>query len=1024
MSSNLRWNIDIDLSTDNALQAYQRLVDDAIGGSISAQKKLNNALGGKEVKQFSLQYDSNLGKEIPVAKTILTEFKKIEDSVAKRNKIEDGSLTKLRAQLRQATQARDQIARLKTTTDQYKNTVTKTTTAWKKQDKVVRDLNKRIADASGNWMKMIQARIPGGQNIMAMANGLTQIGFAVGGVVAGFQAINQAIGPVVARTKQLQSLDLAFQGFGLSAEQSAQFMDQAKAQAFKYGASLNRLEQGYKRIAPAIMNSGGSMQDVSDVMASLSARSTTLGLNTEQSGRYFEAFAQVMGKGKLQGEELNQQFSELDGALRGQVAAYMEATHGITDFEGAMQKGQITSALFMEAFNAISEDMRNNLAGSITEVQARIDDLNVQQIQNISDNLNAITLESLGDTFGDFGKQMMSVKLMLEQFLANIATTMPGVQQVVKAVMAVIGGAIQATVVGALGLLRFLLHGIEFVVNGWMLLGEAFLKFVNMIPGGKQVIDALTGTFKNVVEGLQNFTDGWLGVGSEALKAEQELSQTDGRIVALQNRFREGKIDADEFAEGLKRINDEAANAALGEEYDTLMEKIGQLKEKIKEATSAQDGAKSIFDAEKEKVEQLKLGVKNFFDEKKAALKVEKDEVTARYDSEIAAIKRAQDAAKARHEDEMNALQARNSQIQAGIQSEIDALGGKTPAEEKLAQLRKQEIMDKLASGELSEKEKLQLQAQLERMQRQKQIQEAQLRLKSEKENADKAEAALAEKQKTEQEELANAEKAAQEDKKAALEEIKTKQAALMAQQERMKDLFDKSKDAVDLTGKSMGEIATLVKNQVSDFEDAKTSLENAETATEGLKNELEQAEGNADALKSAMEQVAVSANNAKNSINSATTAQRNLNNARSSGGGGGGGGGNPLLAPRASGGPVSGGTAYQVNELGREGFVTKGGRMSEITAPSYGAWKAPSSGSVIPAHVWAAIKAQSGSGSSATPRAVNGTGGLMSQIRNMGTTGSSDVVTNNVTIQSDNVDRTLQQSLVSLRRSKRSRYY
>ena len=223
-------------------------------------------------------------------------------------------------------------------------------------------------------------------------------------------------------------------------------------------------------------------------------------------------------------EELNQQFSELDGALRGQIAAYLEAHHGITDFNKAMENGQITSKLFLEAFNAISEDMKENLAGAVGEVQSRIDSLNVQQLDNISASLNSITLESLGETFGRFGQQMMSVKLMIEQFLANLATTLPYHQELVKNTMIVIGGAIQVTVVGILGAFKAVAMLIEMVIKGWVLLGQAFMEFIKLIPGGKQLLDGIGNTFNNIVKGLQDFTDGWLKVGDGALggRAESE----------------------------------------------------------------------------------------------------------------------------------------------------------------------------------------------------------------------------------------------------------------------------------------------------------------------------------------------------------------------------------------------------------------------------------------------------------------------------------------------------------------------
>lgn len=60
----------------------------------------------------------------------------------------------------------------------------------------------------------------------------------------------------------------------------------------------------------------------------------------------------------------------------------------------------------------------------------------------------------------------------------------------------------------------------------------------------------------------------------------------------------------------------------------------------------------------------------------------------------------------------------------------------------------------------------------------------------------------------------------------------------------------------------------------------------------------------------------------------------------------------------RFLGGPVSAGQTYQVNEIGTEGFLSSGGALREISRPRNSLWRAPSSGTVIPADIWSAIKA------------------------------------------------------------------
>jgi len=80
----------------------------------------------------------------------------------------------------------------------------------------------------------------------------------------------------------------------------------------------------------------------------------------------------------------------------------------------------------------------------------------------------------------------------------------------------------------------------------------------------------------------------------------------------------------------------------------------------------------------------------------------------------------------------------------------------------------------------------------------------------------------------------------------------------------------------------------------------------------------------------------------------------------------------------RWSGGPVSGGQAYTVNELGKEMFMAKSGALSEIKAPAFGKWVAPSSGTVIPAGVAQQIRNQRDAvASNASAAALKGTPSL-----------------------------------------------
>ena len=170
----------------------------------------------------------------------------------------------------------------------------------------------------------------------------------------------------VQRAADIQALKLALEGVVPVGTNVNDILKASVTDSLAYGSSLQGIEKGYQRLTPVITASGGTMQDVRDVIVSLAARSTELGLNTEQSGRYMEAFAQVMGKGKLQAEELNQQFAELDGALRVQIAQYLEANYGITDLNKAMSDGAVTAdicsgKLLLPSARVQSKDLKKQI---------------------------------------------------------------------------------------------------------------------------------------------------------------------------------------------------------------------------------------------------------------------------------------------------------------------------------------------------------------------------------------------------------------------------------------------------------------------------------------------------------------------------------------------------------------------------------------------------------------------------------------------------------------------------------------
>jgi TP901 family phage tail tape measure protein len=106
--------------------------------------------------------------------------------------------------------------------------------------------------------------------------------------------------------------------------------------------------------------------------------------------------------------------------------------------------------------------------------------------------------------------------------------------------------------------------------------------------------------------------------------------------------------------------------------------------------------------------------------------------------------------------------------------------------------------------------------------------------------------------------------------------------------------------------------------------------------------------------------------------------------------------------AAYAIGGPISGGQSAYVNELGQEAFLSSRGDLSLINAPMWGTWRAPTSGTVIPAALTAALRA---SGAFNMPAAAassaGGDGGGLGRLLAAISGGGIGRQTNHVTIQS-----------------------
>tara|TARA_Y100000004_G_scaffold8357_1_gene9332 strand:- start:1593 stop:5753 length:4161 start_codon:yes stop_codon:yes gene_type:complete len=239
-------------------------------------------------------------------------------------------------------------------------------------------------------------------------------------VTAGIQAVGSALRSVtntidafVRRTKEVEGFTLALSNAGLEQAEVNRVFQQAETTANALGAPLAQVEKTYKRMIPALQAVGTSSADSDKFIEQISARTQTLGLNTEQSGRLLEAFAQVLSKGKLQAEELNQQISELDGAFRVQFAeALGVSTEALNDL---ISNSKITADVFVQTVN--------KMANGADLLKKRIEDgtATIQQFQNQIGNIDTKNIEVIGAAIEPAIKSFLQIRLAVAEFIQEFS---------------------------------------------------------------------------------------------------------------------------------------------------------------------------------------------------------------------------------------------------------------------------------------------------------------------------------------------------------------------------------------------------------------------------------------------------------------------------------------------------------------------------------------------------------------------------------------------------------------------------
>ena len=471
---------------------------------------------------------------------------------------------------------------------------------------------------------------------------------------------------------------------------------------------------------------------------------------------------------------------------------------------------------------------------------------------------------------------------------------------------------------------------------------------------------------------------------------EAALAVKEAQVEAENTRFenRIASIEAEQEAVASSLENELTAIEANGTATDLLYER------KFKNIEAEQEALAKTYQDNLTAIEETKRAATEKSDQVVLDLEREKAAADAVYEGVKAEIEATKEAEAAKHEAIMTDLDARAERVRAA-------------AEARLAQIDKQ-----------IEKEREQAEKKAERLRNF----QTQYRL------AQEARLAAIEAEKKEEEEKF---KATEDALKNEEEVIKNKYDAEADQVKILADFKkEQAKQAIQRIDDEIKRVKERGKAETQNIDDLWTAykrfyekqIEALKDKEKVLKDVSRESDEGGKAIGRQVEQtnkLSTSSFNAAQNLALQAQAQERLN--RAIAGSQNGGGGLPG-ANLASGGPAKGGTTYTVNEVGQEAFLSASGKLSMINAPAWGQWKAPSNGTVIPAHLTTKLDIPTG-GINLKNINSSPSGMVSSAVSSVSRVVSGDNINNTVTIQTSKPRQTASDVMVQLAKLKRVRY-
>lgn len=346
-----------------------------LGGGNSTNQT-NQAINASNQLQRAMERlamaESAVGQQIAVINERTRQQNLVNAQNARQNIAAAGSLNDLRSRLAQASREFDNMTAAERRNSAQGGATIRNIQALQRE---VRELEQQ----TGRFQRNV------GNYPQAVVGGVTGL-LGTFGVALGAGAIAKQ---VFDTTVSLDSLNLALRAVSGS-EQEFQ-----KNQAFlvetsdRLGLNIIDLTQSYKLFYAASTQAGLSADQTRKIFDSVAQTTSTLKLSSEDTQGVLLAFSQILGKGKVQAEELRGQIGE---RVPGAFAIAAKAI-GVTqqELDKMLQRGELIASDFLPKFANELQNTFGTAPGKVHGLQASINRLSNAFTDLVSDNQSGLS---------------------------------------------------------------------------------------------------------------------------------------------------------------------------------------------------------------------------------------------------------------------------------------------------------------------------------------------------------------------------------------------------------------------------------------------------------------------------------------------------------------------------------------------------------------------------------------------------------------------------------------------------------